>query len=247
VTAADALYEELVAALVAAGRDSLYTADANEPAPRYRAYGVRAPARREIFRTHRTAIKALPIDERISLATRLINSGFGEQQDLAFMLLHPIVAQLESTDLPLIDAWLRRLHGWSKIDGYCSSVLQPLLVRFPQEIIALARLWNRDPDPWLRRASVVLFTRKVAKSGHFNDIALELGENLVRDEHEHVLKGVGWMLQDLMESDQPRITAYTKRLRAEGISSVVTLYAIRRLRGPVRDAVLAVKPTRSRR
>jgi 3-methyladenine DNA glycosylase AlkD len=39
---------------------------------------------------------------------------------------------------------------------------------------------------------VVVFTRRVAESGQFTEIALELCERLAADPHVHVRKGVGW-------------------------------------------------------
>ena len=238
----DAIYDDFVADLIEAGRDTPYRQDANEPDPRYRAYGVRSPERRAIFKRHEKRVRALPVREQRALAERLIASGYGEQQELAFLVLRPFVKTFEASDLAWLEALLRHLHGWSKIDGYCGGVLQPLLPRFPQQLVARARAWAADSDPWMRRASVVLFTRKVARSGEFTDVALELGDALRFDEHEHVLKGVGWLLQDLMDTEPERIGAYVKRLRADGVSSVVTLYAIKRLRGPARDAILAVRP-----
>ncbi len=240
--AVEAIYDDLVGALVEAGRDTADRFDANEPDPRYRGYGVRAPARREIFNTHRHRLVGLSVDDQLALTDRLIDSGYGEQQELAFLLLRPLVKTFDETSLPRVERWLRRLHGWSKTDGYASAVLQPLLLRFPEQLLPRARAWSINPDPWMRRMSVVLFTRKVARSGEYTDVALELCEALRFDEHEHVLKGVGWLLQDLMDGEPERIGAYVKRLRAEGVSSIVTLYAVKRLKGPRREAILAVRP-----
>ena len=242
----DSIHDALIADLMEARHDTPFQFDANETDPRYRGYGVRAPARREIFKAHRPRLKALSIHDQLALADRLIDSGYGEQQELAFLLLRPLVKSFDEAALPQVERWLRQLHGWSKIDGYASAVLQPLLPRFPELLIARARAWSVDPDPWMRRMSVVLFTRKVARSGEFTDVALEVCEALRFDEHEHVLKGVGWLLHDLMDGEPERLGAYVKRLRAEGVSSIVTLYAVKRLKGPQREAILAIRPASKR-
>ena len=54
-----------------------------------------------------------------------------------------------------------------------------------------------------------------------------------------VVKGVGWMLKDLMKVDKLRLVNYVKQLRQRGVSSTITLYAIRDLKGAERAAVLA--------
>lgn len=95
---------------------------------------------------------------------------------------------------------------------------------------------------WKRRASVVAFVRKIGKSGEFVDEALELCDNLIWDEEDLVRKGVGWALKDNMRGAKMRVLDYVKSLRREGVSSTITLYAIRDLKGKEREEVLNVKP-----
>jgi hypothetical protein len=73
----------------------------------------------------------------------------------------------------IYDRYGDRLHD------FCWSILRVLLERHTDAMLELARRWNADSDPWLRRASVVLFTRKTGESGRFTDVALELCDNLV--------------------------------------------------------------------
>lgn len=47
-----------------------------------------------------------------------------------------------------------------------------------------------------------------------------------------------------MRSDQKRVIAYVKSLRAAGVSSVITLYAIRDLSEDKRRSILKVVPSR---
>ena len=88
---------------------------------------------------------------------------------------------------------------------------------------------------------MVTFVRKVAESGEFTEEVISLCENLIWDEEDIVLKGVGWVLKDNLRSAPDRIFLYIKDLRRRGVSSMITLYAIRDLRGVKRQEVLAVK------
>ena len=90
----------------------------------------------------------------------------------------------------------------------------------------------------MRRASVVLFTRKVARSGKYNDVALAQCENLKHDPEDMVRKGVGWSLKDLMRSDKKRVLEYVMSLREQGVSSVITLYALRDIKGEERARIV---------
>ena len=235
------LHKLIIADLELAGKSSLYSADANEPDPRYKSYGVRAQAKKEIFATHRQSIRALPRNQQVMLATALIQSGFGEQQDMGLFVLQKAPHYFSPERFSELDNLVRCLHGWSKVDGFTGSLLRDVLFRHPQEFLDVVRVWNSDPDMWLRRASVVLFTRKVAQSGQFNDFALEMCQTLIDAEEDLVRKGVGWALKDLMRSDKERIKAYVRQLRKQGVSGVITRYAIRDLKGVERAEFLALE------
>jgi 3-methyladenine DNA glycosylase AlkD len=222
-----ALQRSIAAQLEEAGRRSGYLADANESDPRYRSYGARAAAKARVIKTHRAAILALSEDDKQELAGRLIESRYGEQQSVAMFVLDQMREHFHPGNLGVIDGYLRCMHGWSKVDAFTGGLLADLLFRYPKPMIVLAEEWNGDPDRWLRRASVVLFTRKVAASGAFTDVALEFCHNLAFDEEIMVQKGVGWALKDLMRSDPPRIVAYVNQLRAAGAPGVITRYAMR--------------------
>lgn len=222
-----------------AGQASPYVADANEPDPRYKSYGVRAEGKKKIFATHRKSIRALSQEEQIELATRLIESRYGEQQEIGLFILNKFPATYSPDRFKDLDRLIRCLHGWSKVDAFSGSLLREILFLHPNELMQLIRTWNVDPDLWLRRMSVVVFTRKVAKSGAFTDFALEMCDNLLDAPEDLVQKGVGWALKDLMQADRERIKAYVQTLRQQNVSSVITLYAIKNLKGEERAAFLS--------
>ena len=232
------IHKSIVTDLIKAGAASPYSADANEPDPRYKAYGVRRAGRAAIIKSHRKAIKGLNESEKLQLGHLLVESGYGEQQQIGLYVLEQIASYFIPARFAELDGLVRHLHGWSKVDSFCGSLLKEILVAYPDEMIALAARWNQEADMWLRRTSVVLFTRKVAESGRFTTPALQFCDHLKFAPEDLVLKGVGWCLKDLMRADKPRLISYVKQLRAEGVSSVVTLYAIRDLKGAERADVL---------
>ncbi|MFK7802453.1 MAG: DNA alkylation repair protein [Anaerolineae bacterium] len=235
----DLIYNQLVSDLEEAGKNSPYPADANELDPRYKAYGVRSPEKKSIFKAHRPNIRQLNQADQIKLAERLIKSGFGEQQTLGLFILQPLAHTFTPDKFNQIDELIRCLHGWSKVDEFAGSLLRDILFAHPAPFLELVKTWNSDPDLWLRRMSVVLFTRKVAKSGTFTDFALDMCHNLMHAPEDLVQKGVGWALKDLMRADKDRILELVYQLRKEGVSSTITLYAIRDLKGEERANFLA--------
>lgn len=87
---------------------------------------------------------------------------------------------------------------------------------------------------------MVAFTRKIGSSDKFTDEALSLCDNLLWDEEDMVRKGVGWALKNVMRGDKRRVLDYVKSLRRKGVSSVITLYAIRDLKGKEREEATQV-------
>jgi len=134
------------------------------------------------------------------------------------------------------------LSNWADTDWFCIDVLQPLLRKYTRETLNLLRKWNRSKSIWKRRASVVTFTRKIGDGGEFTEQALELCDNLIWDKEDYVRKGVGWALKDNMRGNKQRVLEYIKSLRQKGVSSVITLYSIRDLKGKEREEVLKIKP-----
>ena len=89
-----------------------YAADANEPDPRYRGYGVRMPAMRALIKKLKPAFRKLDPDERLPLATALIDSGYGEQKTVALELLNSVDKYFTPDKLSELEAIFRKLWGF---------------------------------------------------------------------------------------------------------------------------------------
>ncbi len=233
----DNLHQVIASRLSALGDSSPYAADANEPDPRYLGYGVRAPEMKRVIGDLKPDFALLDREQKIELAKRLICSGYGEQKTVALALLERVPDYFSPERFGLLEDLIRGLHGWSKIDAYTGSLLRLILQAHEAELVDLLRSWNVDHDPWLRRASVVIFTRKVAKSGLYKDVALANCDALIHDPERLVQTGVGWCLRDLMRWDKEEILRYVVDLRRKGVSSTITLYALRDIKGEERRAV----------
>nr|WP_319384323.1 DNA alkylation repair protein [uncultured Roseibium sp.] len=234
----DALQAAIASELSALGDGTAYIADANEPDPRYLGYGVRAPEMKRFLASLKPEFAALDEEEKIELATRLIASGYGEQKGVAIALLEKVPERFTPECFQQLEDLVSGLHGWSKIDSVTKIFLPSILDCHVQEMIELLGRWNSSDDRWLRRASVVLFTRKVAKSGLYKDVALRFCNALIHDDEHLVQTGVGWCLRDLMRWHKEDILPYVIDLRRMGISSKITLYALRDIKGKERQAIL---------
>lgn len=209
---------------------------------RYKSYGIETSEQTELIRSYSDSFRQLSVEERVELAKMFYASGFSEQVNFGDAILELSVEGLTPTHYDFLDDIAGYLGNWAETDWFCSRVVQPLLRKYPKETLNLLRKWNSSKNQWKRRASVVAFTRKIGASGEFTSEALELCDNLIWDKEDLVRKGVGWALKDNMRGAKGRVLDYVKSLRRKGVSSVITLYAIRDLKGKERKEILDIKP-----
>lgn len=208
------------------------------------AYGLKTGPWREVMRRFRPHFAALSTDERLELAARLLGERIGELGHSGIYVLALSVRELRPPHFDALDRMADDFTGWSHVDDFCIGVMQPLLRSYPRETLQLLERWNRSLNRWKRRASVVAFVRKVGESGAFVEEALRLCESLVWDTEDLVQKGVGWALKDALRGAPERVLPYIKELRRRGAPATITLYAIRGLKGAMREEVLGAKAER---
>ena len=174
-------------------------------------------------------------------AVEFLQDKVGELKHIGLYVITLSVKDLEPKHFVFLDNLPQHFTSWSHVDHLSLGVIQPLLGGYRKETLELLDDWSQSPVRWKRRASIVTFTREIAKSGDFTEEVVSLCEKLIWDEEDIVQKGVGWALKDNLRSAPDRILPYIKDLRRRGVPSAITLYAIRDLRGAEREEVLAVK------
>jgi 3-methyladenine DNA glycosylase AlkD len=207
----------------------------------YFCYGLKTPVFHKIMRDFKPRFLELSLQGRLELAAELFKKHIGELGHAGIYILQISAKQLEPKHFPVLDAIGEDFRSWSQVDYFCTKVAPAILFNYPEKMLDFLEKWNRSPNRFKRRASVVTFINDVAKSGRFTDDALSLCENLVRDEEDIVRKGVGWALKINMRYAQQRMLEYVKDLRRRGVSSTITLYAIEKLPPEIRKEVLSVK------
>lgn len=207
----------------------------------YISYSLKAADFHKLMKEFRPRFLELKLSERLELAAELLHENIGEFGHAGIFVLGESVKELKPKHFSLFDSMAEDFRSWSHVDGFSIGVAGPLLLKFRKETLSLLGDWNRSPNRFKRRASVVSFTWEIAESGEFTEEALRLCENLIWDKEDIVRKGVGWALKDNMKSAPKRVLSYVKDLRRRGVSSTITLYAIRDLNPAQRKKVLAVK------
>lgn len=208
---------------------------------------VSTGALRRVLRSLDVMTQEFGIDERFEIVEFLYHKGAWTCHLCATHLLNSSLSEISEAHLPTIQKFVHSFDSWGAVDDFGTSVLPKLLQKFPQPIMEMIEGWNRSPNMWERRLSMVAFTRNLGESGLYTEPCLRMAENLLQDPEDLVQKAVGWALKDNMRGSKERVLTYVKDLRKRGISSVITLYAIRDLNGKEREEVLALKPHKPKR
>jgi 3-methyladenine DNA glycosylase AlkD len=207
----------------------------------YLTYGLRFPDLNRVLKGSHPRFEKLDVEERLDLATRLLGEHIGELGHAGISIVAHGVDELRPKHFGALDSLFDDFRSWSQVDTLCEEVIKPLLLKYPEQMLELIERWNTSSSRWRRRASMVTFTRSIGESGEFTELVLSLCENLVWDPEDIVQKGVGWALKDNMRAAPDWVKEYVKDLRRRGVSSTITLYAIRDLKGEEREEMLRVK------
>lgn len=210
----------------------------------YESYGIQTPVVRKLLKQYKKDIQKLNCKEAFAVARKLFLSHIEEQTLAGNYILQLKNDCLTPSQFSYLDKVLDHFCSWSAIDDLCvegGKVLQPLLLKYPKEILTLLKKWNKSKNMWKRRASIVPFTRKVGESGTFTKEGLELCANLIWDKEDLVQKAVGWALKDMMRGDKQKVLDYVKQIRRAGVPATITLYAIRDLKGKERQELLSIR------
>ena len=211
----------------------------------HRSFGIKAPILDKLLKKHKIEVNGLSCKEAFTLARMLYTNKIEETTLAGNFVLQSRINCIDKEQLSFLDKILDYFTSWSQTDDLCVDVLQTILLKFPSETLLMLKKWNHSKNMWKRRASVVVFVRKVGESGKFTKEALELCENLIWDKEDLVQKGVGWCLKDIMRANRRDVYDYIKTLRKRGVSSTIILYAIRDLKGAERKIILEIPITKS--
>ncbi|MFW9818922.1 MAG: DNA alkylation repair protein [Candidatus Thorarchaeota archaeon] len=210
---------------------------------KYRAYGLSVPENDKIIKKYINQFKELTFEERLDLSFKFYTSNYITYTSFGLKLLELSLPDIKPQNFKLLDEILNHFMGWGPTDSFSLYIMQPLLNRYPNEVKKLLEKWNLSNHIWKKRTSVVTFTRKIGAEGKYIDFILKLCNNLIWDKEDLIRKAVGWALKDnMVGKNRENVLNYVKELRKMGVSSTITLYAIRKLQGKEREEMLKIKP-----
>jgi 3-methyladenine DNA glycosylase AlkD len=201
-------------------------------------YNVGTDAMRALARSiHAEHTGKWSIVEAMAFADALIADRYLEAKAVGIEVVARYRRDFTPRLLPAWKRWLADNHSanWATTDAICGALIGPLLLQHP-ELGARMRVWARDRNMWVRRASIVGLIQR-ARRGESLDLVYEIARSLHTDSEDLIQKAVGWALREAGKTDTPRLERY---LRANGpaIPRTTLRYAIERFPAARRNAIL---------
>lgn len=201
-------------------------------------YNVGTAAMRDLARSIHAAHKAAwSIEDAMTFADALIENRHLEAKSVGIEVVARYRRDFTPSLLPRWQGWLSGNHSanWATTDSICAALIGPLILQHA-ELGAQMRVWARDRNMWVRRASIVGLIPR-ARRGESLDLVYEIAKRLHRDQEDLIQKAVGWTLREAGKTDMPRLERY---LRANGaaIPRTTVRYAIERFPAARRKRIL---------
>ena len=222
-------HDEVVAALRAIGNPRLGTDVAKDRGSSLEHLGIRFPVLRKRVKEG-FSFYDLPEDEILAVWNRLWRtSPYGDVLFAALEYYAPRVRNGASPALwPVVRHWSERVDNWCHCDGL-GSLISWILASAPADVYPQLEAWNRAPDQWLRRLSLVSLIHYSGKNAVFMpvDRVLLLVKTSLADERQYVANAVGWVLRETGHAYPDEVRAFLEEHVAT-ISPVAFRRAIER-------------------
>jgi 3-methyladenine DNA glycosylase AlkD len=207
-------------------------------------YNVGTEAMRALARSiHAEHRETWTLHEAMAFADVLIEDRHLEVKSVGIEVVSRYRRDFTPALLPVWKRWLAENHSanWATTDAICGSLIGPLILEHP-ELGDRLRVWSRDRNMWVRRASIVGLIPR-ARRGESLDLVYEIASRLHANSEDLIQKAVGWVLREAGKTDPLRLERY---LRANGsaIPRTTLRYAIERFPEQKRRDLLAATRTR---
>ena len=127
---------------------------------------------------------------------------------IAFDWAYRVRNQYSEATYDIFYSWLKKyVRGWGDCDDFCTHAFGELLRRY-KSFFRKVTEWTKDEDFWVRRASAVILIPAILHNDYEGINPLSISDSLMKDEHDLVQKGYGWMLKSLSQVDMESVKDY---------------------------------------
>jgi 3-methyladenine DNA glycosylase AlkD len=158
-------------------------------------YGVRSFKVRRTSARYYKLVKDLAKREIFDLGGELLQSGYAEENMIAFDWAYRLRKKYETRDFKVFESWLRKyVANWGSCDDFCRHAFGAFVYRYP-EFLDKVMKWTRSRNRWLKRGAGVIMIYSLHRGEHL-DVAFRIANMLLDDDDYLVQNGYGWMLKE---------------------------------------------------
>jgi 3-methyladenine DNA glycosylase AlkD len=149
-------------------------------------------------------VKGKSIDYVFSVCGELLEQHNWPMGIIAFDFAYRVKKQYDEKTFPVFESWLEKyVRGWGDCDDFCTHAFGELICQNTQltkNIIA----WTQREEFWMRRASAVILIPSIWHDKYNETNPLQISDILMKDDHDLVRKGYGWMLK-ILSTKEPEL------------------------------------------
>jgi 3-methyladenine DNA glycosylase AlkD len=133
---------------------------------------------------------------------------------IAFDFAFRMKGQYDKNTFAVFETWLEKyVRGWGDCDDFCTHAFGELICQNTNLTSKIVK-WTKRNEFWMRRASAVILIPSIWHDKYVETNPLKISDILMKDEHDLVRKGYGWMLKVLSIKEPLLVFEYLLKNKA---------------------------------
>lgn len=154
------------------------------------------------------ALEDKNIDNVFTLCEQLLDEHEWALGVIAYDWAYRVRKQYNDITFSVFEKWLKKyVNGWGNCDDFCTHAFGELLSQ-NNELFTEIIKWTNHRDFFVRRAAAVILIYPIKHNKYQKLNPFLISDKLMNDNHHLVLKGYGWMLKVLSQTEQKNVYEY---------------------------------------
>ena len=184
---------------------------------RYVYFGIKSPARKELYREHKLNHGLIPARNTIEIVKWCWQQPQREYQYFAMAFLGKVANKADKKIIDLYVYLITHKSWWDTVDFVAINLVGAYLKLFPERTTELTSTWMNSDDMWLQR-TCLLFQLKYKSA---TDIKLmhKFISQLSSSKEFFIRKAIGWSLREYSKVNPDFVANYVANNCLSGLSS----------------------------
>lgn len=130
---------------------------------------------------------------------------------IAYDWAYRVRKQYNNETYDIFYRWLEQyVRGWGDCDDFCTHAFGDL-IRQDKKLFNKILNWTSHQEFWVRRAAAVVLIPAISHEDYEGIAPFMISDLLMKDEHDLVRKGYGWMLKVLSLKEEAKVYSYLEK------------------------------------